>query len=411
MNIPFQARTVDLINLLVSKGSNFLLTALLFSIISGGMSSSSFGEFGYWWSIAIMIGGVLLGGCASALVRVVSIHSSFKHLIAPLKYVSIGFLFLSLLCLVLWLALSQYATQILMVAVVALFGLSVQLQATVLTLLRAAQLNRLNFIASSMSVLLIPLSYWALIGNTRTLPHTFLILACSFFAVFCLIGVISYKALGYLLAGDKVIVKGVKAFLADTTSFTAINIFSYVAVTVDFTIFRLLGSPQDFATMATGKIFFERFVLPLLMVFASAVSLQILRQPKTHILEKTKIEVRIGSPFLLALLTITTLTVLAYFIFIKIIRNDLMGIPIVWLICVSFGYIFFVINGVLLDLFVVKRPMRIVIAHVFGFMLFGGLLQWVLISNYGVPGWAFGWLILNIAITAFLARDCLHLSI
>ena len=165
MIIPLQARFVDLANLVVAKGSNFLLTVLLFSLLSHGMDSASFAEFGYWWSIAIMIGGVMLGGLSSALVRVAAVHGSLKHLVAPLWHAT-GTLLLFMTVLSLY-ALYHANSTILLFVAVALFGLMVQAQTVVLALLRAAEATRTNLLASIFIVLLVPLSLHLMLGTTH----------------------------------------------------------------------------------------------------------------------------------------------------------------------------------------------------------------------------------------------------
>ncbi len=218
-----------------------------------------------------MIGGVLLGGLSSALVRVAAAHGSLRHLFVPLRHAALALLVLAAAITLSMFALPQWATMGFLIGAVALFGLAVQTQTAILTLLRAAEATLTNAVASLSIVLLVPLALHLMLGADRTLTGMFLFLACAF-AIGTLLALICARyQLRTLFADTPKQAPGLTQFLANASSFTAVNVFSYAIVNIDFTLFRLIGSPQDFALMATGKIFFERFVLPALMVFAGAI--------------------------------------------------------------------------------------------------------------------------------------------
>lgn len=411
MGIPLEARLVDVINLIIAKGANFLLTASIFALASRNMDSHGFGEFGYWWSIAIMIGGVLLGGLSSALVRTAAVHGSLGHLAAPLRFVGFGLLLLVLAWWTLLLVMPTHTELILLLAAIAVFGLALQTQTAVLALLRAAEATRANIIASLLIVLLIPLVVYLLLDLSSNLVWVFYSLAFAFvIGTFASI-VSSRRQLRHLFVFSRTSGATVATFLANTFSFTAINFFAYVVVNVDFTLFRIIGTADEFAVMATGKVFFERFALPFLLVFAGAVSLRVLRQP--HSVGGPQAWIKVGAGYVVWVSAFGTVLMLAlaYWTFAIIIRGDSRSIPLPWVLCASFGYVLYAFNGILLDILVVRRKLAAVVAHMAVFILLGSVLQAIAIANFGLLGWALGWLLFNLLVTVILARDGLSVLV
>ena len=409
MSIPFKARLVDLTNLFIAKVSNFLLTVLLFALLSRGMDRHAFGEFGYWWGIAIMIGGLLLGGLSSALVRTAVAHGSLRHLLLPMRR-AWPVLFSVVLILMLGIvSLSNYTMPVLLYLALTLFGLAVQAQTVVLALLRAVEATLANAVASLLIMLLVPLSLHVMLGAERALHWVFLSLACVF-SIGTIAGLVSARGhFGHLLSSNPAFPVGRGEFLKNVSSFTAVNIFSYAIVNGDFTIFRVIGTPEDFALMATCKIFFERFVVPALMVFAGAISLLVLRYPQGGVGKTVQLEVKLSPQLLVAMVLVVALFAFAYWVFAHMIRGDETTIPLLWVASAATGYFLYAVNGILFDLLVTTRPLRIVVVHVAAFVVLGITLQSVAIRIFGVPGWALGWLLFNLIVVVTLAHGGLHL--
>jgi hypothetical protein len=409
MSIPFEARLIDLVNLLVAKGSNFLLTAILFALLSHGMDARAFGDFGYWWSIALMVGGVLLGGFTTAMVRIVVLHGAYTSLLRPL-ITAVAAVLLGLLSLGLY-ALVRPGSSGWLLLTVGVFGLVVQVQTALLTLLRVAEATRANMLASLFVVVLVPLAVYLLLGEERALPTVFLSLSCAF-----LVGTVAAAAgvreqLRRVLAPLMVARAGEQGNLSNATSFIAINIFSYAVVNVDFTLFRLVGSQEDFSAVAGAKIFFERFALPLLLVIAGAVSMRVLRHKRGPEGEAARLVIRFG-PLLFSATAATVLALVGtYWIFTNVIREAMATIPIFWALCVAIGYLLYAVNAVLFDLLVVRKPIAVVVRNVTLFMLAHAMLQAAAISGFGVPGWAVGWLLFNLLVMLLLARGGVELRV
>lgn len=411
MSIPFKARFVDLANLVIAKGSNFVVTALLFAVVARGMDTHAFAEFGYWWSIALMIGGVLLGGLSSALVRVAAVHGSLRHLAAPLRRTGLALLALTAGVALSLLAVPEWTPVMLFFGAVGAFGLAVQAQATLLALLRAVEASRANALASVLIVLLVPVALHLMLGSERALPWLFLVLACAYTSGTLVALAAVRRRLAHLYARASTPSPSIARFAAAASSFAAVNLFSYVITNVDFTLFRFVGASGEFALMGTAKVFFERFVVPALMVFAGAISLMVLRHPQAAGGRTVHLEARLSPGGIVAAIATVGLLTAAYWIFVRLIRGDVTSIPLPWIACAATGYVLFAINGVLFDVLVVRRSLVAVLTHVVAFLLLGSALQAIAISGFGVPGWALAWLAFNLIVLGVLSGEGLRLRL
>jgi len=408
MSIPFEARLVDLANLIVVKGANLVLTTVLFAIISLDMGSGAFADFGYWWSISIMVGGVLLGGLSSALIRTAAMHGSLHHLSKPLLRTAVGGLALAAAAAFVMVALPRQAAFIHLLLAAATFGVAVQAQAAVFALLRAVEATRTNVLASAIVVIVVPLCILALLGPSPSLTNVLWDLTIAFALGSAVALLAARKQLAHLFTPTSRDHRST-AFVANASSFTVVNIWAYAMVNVDFTIFRLIGTPGDFAMMATAKIFFERFILPALLVFGGAISIRILRHPEGAQSASAKLEARF-TPLHLAVSIILVLTLcLAYEFFVRVVRGDTSSVPWQWVAIAAVGYLLYTVNGILFDVLVLRRSLPGVLTYVISFLIFGSALQALAISTLGVPGWALGWLAFNAVVAFVLARQGLRL--
>jgi len=202
-----------------------------------------------------------------------------------------------------------------------------------------------------------------------------------------------------------------RGYLSSATSFVAINIFSYAVVNVDFTLFRLVGSQEDFSTMAGAKIFFERFALPVLLVIAGAVSMRVLRHKHEPGGGAARLILRFSPLFFCAMTAVVLVLVSTYWILSSLVWDAAATVPLLWVICAAIGYLLFAVNAVLFDLLVVRKSVAIVVRHVVLFMLAHAMLQATAISGLGVPGWAGGWLLFNLLVMLLLAREGIEIKV
>lgn len=407
MKIRIQAQFVDIVNLIVAKGANFFLTVILFALISRGMDEHTFGEFGYWWSMALMFGGMLIGGVSLALVRVVAVSGTLSHLLAPLFRPTM-ILLSSIIASFVLLGLiqpvgSNYA---MMFGALALFGIAVQGQTVVLSLLRAIEATRANSLATIVIVVLIPLSMLAMLDEApRNLTQLFGKLAVAFTLSTAVVLLITRREIGEIFFQSRSKALGLRDFYANASAFTVVNVFNYAMVNMDFTLFRQIGTEIDFATMATAKVFFERFALPALLVFAGAVSMQVFRHHDGVDGKATRLEVRLAPISLFGMLVVVVGMAVCYKFFAGNIRGNSETISFGWAICSAAGYLFFAANGILFDVLVFRRRPIFVMLHMAVFLAFGCAVQAVSISLFGVPGWAVGWLLFNLTVHVILLRE------
>ncbi len=410
MSIPAQARLLDLANLIVAKAANFALTALLFAMIGHGMEPLAFGEFSYWWSMALMIGGVSLGGLSSALVRVVVIHGSVLHLLKPFSHAVQGLMIGAITIALTATVWPDIAQPLMLVSVLTLFGLGVQVQTAALAVLRALEATRENMVASIMLVMFVPLAAYAFVGMQQTMTKVFGGLATAFAVGTLIVLFIARKQFRSLIAASVVSkISSASNFSKNVIAFTLINIFTYGVLNLDFTLFRRLGTHQEFAVMATAKVFFERFALPIMLVFSGAISLRVLRYPEN--VEGLPARLQFSITPLLIFCAIAAVSILSfgYKIFSSSFRGDVDGIGWINAGCASAGYLLFAINGILFDVLVVRRRVRVVILRMLAFLGLGGVLQTIAIYYFAIAGWAMSWLFFNIAVLVILARDGLLL--
>jgi hypothetical protein len=410
MAIPLKPRVVDVVNLLIAKGANFALTALIFAFISPGMSAREFGEFGYWWSIAVMIGGIALGGVQSALVRAAFLYGTLRHLIRPLGGALIMAMVISALVWALSGSVLNGMGGVAIVGAVALFGVLVQTQMAILGLLRAAEATRENVLASLAIVAVVPVSAWFLIGAARGLPAIFLALVVSFAAGSLCALLVAWRPLMTLIRPKAVPRSAAGGFAVAAASFSAVSVFSYLAVNVDFTFYRLMASTEEFAVVGTGKVFFERIVLPALLVFAGAVSLRVMRHPGgAEAIASPRLRIVLLWRHVALLLALIAGLSLSYLWFARVYRGDAQTLPIPAVLAASTAYVLYAMNAMLFDVLVLRQKfMNVSILLVAFLVLHAGLQYWA-VQGHGTAGWAAAWLLFNLVVTVVLARDSLEI--
>lgn len=404
--IKFQMKLLDIVNLIVAKGANFILTAIIFTLISRGFNEYEFAEFGYLWSIALMIGGMLLGGSTLAMVRVVAVCGSMGHL----TFILLKHLIILLIFGVLLLMLAKQShligvSHVLLVVQLTFFGIAVQSQGAVLSLLRATEATRTNLVVTIVMLILIPMYVMARIDRELDLISLFGELSIAFLLSTVLAIFIARDEMAKIFFQAENQEPSINFFYANAVAFTIINVFNYASLNLDFTLFRQIGTEADYALVATAKVFFERFALPALLVFAGAVSVHVLRQP--HSLERNtmRLQITFTPVFILIALIVVVVIAVGYKIFALYIRGDSQSISFGWAICSAAGYLFFATNGILFDMLVFRRSILLVALLVTILMLIVFTLQSVCISFFGIPGWSVGWLLFNLLVHKILFSE------
>jgi O-antigen/teichoic acid export membrane protein len=410
MSISLTFKISDIANLILARGSNFLVTLFIFGLISRELSAHDYAEFGYFWSLSLMIGGVSLGGLSSAVITSVLTHRSLGQLSRVLRFVfyiaiifSIGIIFLS--CM-----FPGYENILMLLLSLTLLGFSIQLQTTVLALLRAAELTSSNFYASLILPFLIPFFYFA-IKETRSLPIVFFTLSAAFLLSTIVVLILSYHSMKFLYCKKNVPanVNDFK-FIKNLKSFTFVNIFSYAITNIDFTIFKVLSSPLDFQTMAASKIFFDRFILPILFVIAGAISLHVIRKSATSDLIMAKLEVEVHRLIAPIVICATLFIAFLFWIYSNKFLHSANTVPLTMIVYLTLGYILYAFNGILFDVLVVQHSFKKVAIYVSFFVVLAIVLQATAIITFGLSGWCIAWFIFNLLATLALAPQTLKIN-
>jgi hypothetical protein len=405
MSLVDREHGIDVLNILVGKLSNSIVTASVFAFVSKNFGAGLFNSFGYWWSIGIMVGGVLLGGVGSATVRAVSVSRSLTPIFGFARHILVLNLFIAALLVATFLLFfpNEMARLRFSLAILG-FGLSVLIQNVIFGLLRAIKDSRNNLVSSIFVIFQIPFTAWMLSGSHPSLTELFFSLAVAFFISAIVSILIAWRSVCLVVSANNPRVCSQRGFILDVISFTAINLFSYVAVNVDFTLIKVLSTAAEFSMLANGKIYFERFVLPVLMVIAGAISLRILRYDKRLPDGDGPLEFKniyyCASIFFAVVVFVT----IGYWIFNITIGSVDSRINLHWVAAASVGYILFAVNAVLFDLLAVHSTTRAVFIHAIVFMAVGAIIQLGMFHFFRMPGWATGWMVFNVIITARLIK-------
>lgn len=396
---------IDLANILISRGGSFLLTLSIFFIIGRGMPPKEFAEFGYWWSISLMIGGLLLGGQSLAISRSFVLHGSLQHLVRPF----VKFLIVLLSAATLTLLLSTYVFEIdvervFFWGVLFAFGFILQIQVTLFAIFRVAEMFQVNFWATVLNLVLIlvAVAIFAEMGRLEGIINVYKSLVISF--------IVGLFGMFYIGRGEikKVFKKGesrnqsLVGFFSGSLVFMVINAFNYVVVNADFTISRNFMNSNDFFVAATAKIYFERFVLPLLLVVAGVFSMRVLRERDIDNLYRYKYKNYLSykkiAIFVFGILFICG----GYIVFVELFRRDAVALNVTMVFCLAVGYMLMAINGVMLDAFAMKYNFGTVFVATFSMVFLYCVIQILAINMHGLLGWSVGCLLFNMFVHATL---------
>lgn len=398
----------DLVNTVIVKGCNFLLVFLIFLIARTGLDSNIFIDFGFYWSVSLLIGGILLGGASSAFVRFIGVSGSFKSFFNEVSVrLSLMLLFISVLLSLLvsrGSVLSGYSLYFQLFA----FGLIMQMQMAVITLMRALNSMLEVTVTSSIMLVVSPLFFFIMFDEVKgDLSDIFSTLVTSFiFSFFLIIGV-CYKQINKLYQADHekhIQSLTVSQFLAAYYSFTAINIFSYSFTTMDFYILREIKIEGLLEIAGTAKIYFDRFVTPTLSVFAATMSIGILRTKSKYVVGNRDIEIDI-KPSLFSMTKFIALGLVCaagYFLFVSLGNGVSTPLNIGAALVITSGYIIYVINSVLFDVMVLKHNARFLIISVTIFLICAFPINYFSIRLFGLAGWVFYWPLMNLVVLLFL---------
>lgn len=409
MSIPLRARLIDVVNLVVSKGANFAVTVVVFGFVAHQMDAATFAGFGYWWSIALLFGGGALGGLSSATIRAVARFGTLRQERRMAHWAAIGVLALTLAASCLVFAVTRRFDAALLAASVCLFGVAVQIQTAIAGLLRAVEASWSNLITSVVMLVTVPLVLLAAMTMSHDPSVLFAALAGGF-----LVSAIATAFVGRHALSPLILAKGVTVprgeFLSTTLAFSFATIFSYGLTNLDYTILKVLVSNDAFTLVSQSKVFFDRFALPVMLITAGAVSLNVLRYSGDARQAEPRLQIRrLGFASGVTALVWVCLVV-GYYAYSAVLSKGPEPLPVVQVACIAFGYVVYAANSVLIDLLIIKRRVVVVGINLALLFVMAAIVEGVLIWLAGVSGWVIGWPFVNVVAFVVLARVGLDVS-
>jgi hypothetical protein len=407
MNIPLRARLIDIANLVVSKGANFAATVAVFGLVAHHVTPATFAQFGYWWSVALLFGGGLLGGLSSATIRAVARFGSLRQERRLLPWAVGGAAVIALAAMGVVFGLTGRPEAAFLTAGVCAFGVVVQLQSATSGLLRAVEASAANVFASIAMFVVIPSTVMAALLVRGDLPILFLALSLGFVLATAATVVIGRHTLAPLVTRDGTPAPPSEFFWA-TMAFSLANVFSYGLTNLDFTLLKILVSADAFTLVGQSKVFFDRFALPIMLIAAGAVSLNVLRHSGERQGAEPRLQINRSGYALAVAGGVWLALIVGYYAFALVVSRGSAPLPFVQVACIAFGYVVYAANSVLIDLLIIKRRVAVVGAYLLSLFVTAIAVEGALIWAAGVAGWVIGWPIMNLMAFALLARIGLH---
>lgn len=243
-NSIFDIDKFDLVNLFVTRGANFALIAALFALVSQYSEPSLYIDFGYYWGISLLIGGSVYGGVASTLVRLASMDGGLHFIMEHNAVRLVLFLTGLSIFIVLSLFVSGFKYNSLLPFVLFTLGASLQVQLAIMSLLRSLKDSKNVVIGSLGMLLLIPSVFIILQASDDSIVLIFAKLTVAYSVGLVFTVLIAIRRLRELknLSNERVEIP-LKGLRESYFSFTALNIYAYFFVMIDFHLLREMLPP------------------------------------------------------------------------------------------------------------------------------------------------------------------------
>lgn len=417
-------KLADILNVFISRSANVVTVLAVLWLVSTGLPRSQYVEFGFWWGMGIMVGGLLLGGLSSALTRTVMTRGSLPDAIAhPWRSLRgrsarvVAVVIVATAVALGWVATRRAsapsaAANLLLAC---FLGILFQLNGALASIVRALEIRRQLVWMCAWQMLLVPsglvIALLAVRGSATSITalagigggYVFAFIASLTSIRRCLVNFGRTTGLREVFIAAR----------RDVVVFTLVNFFAYALLNGDFALVRYIGDSQTVETVGGTKIFFERCVLPVWLIMASAASLQVLRSTRPAGSHTLRLSLSTGSSARLALFA--TLAALgstgAYVVYSRWIIAGRGAADSVLVLLAALGYVFNGFVATLLDLFVLRTPVRAVIVFFAVALALLGAQQSLLIRFFGIPGWSVGWLFANGLLATALIYLCSRLSV
>tara|TARA_B100000575_G_scaffold294067_1_gene307834 strand:+ start:9238 stop:10491 length:1254 start_codon:yes stop_codon:yes gene_type:complete len=390
----FKVDKVDFLNLVSFKAFNFLIVLILFTSVRNNFGDQDFIDFGYYWNISLMLAGIIFGGISATILRILNVSGGVRSLVDSkiLKVfiamnVLIGVAILSIFFL-------KPSLEKIYLFLLFAFGLFFQIQTLLITIMRIKKYSLKMHASSIISVIFVLGCFYYLLNIDNDTNQLFLNLVISYMCSLIIIIIFLRGSLYDLYSSSDENSLNLVDFKNSYITYTAINTFSYVYLTIDFYLLRELLSEDQLMVAGSTKIYFDRFIIPFLTIISGLFSLNVYRIKSKSIVGNEKIDINFSfrkEYLLLVPLFIVLIAAVYLFIYAKDPLMSFFQITII-----SLSYICFNINGVLLDgVALVRRP-RILILAVSTMLVLSYLIFYYLIKSLGINGWIAAMCIMNI---------------
>ena len=389
----FKIDKTDFFNLISFKLLNFIVVISIFFYVRNNFNNQDFVDFGYYWNISLMLAGVLFGGLSATIIRILNVKGGIKSLVdTNILKLLILFNIIIAFSVVLIAFISSDFKKIYLFLLFS-FGLFFQIQTLLITVMRVKKYSLKMNVSAIISVIVVLSCFYILTNLEDSTEKLFFNLVISYLiSLICII--IFLKRTLIELYDDNEKNLDFKEYKDSYITYTAINIFTYVYLTIDFYLLRELLPEEEMILAGSTKIYFDRFIIPFLTIISGVFSLNVYRTKSNSIVgnEEININFSVNRKYFTLIPLIVFISCFAYFY----IYNEDQSINFVQILVLTICYIIFNINGVLLDGVAIKQKPLILICIVIFFLLGSYITYFILIGAFNFNGWIIGMGCLNI---------------
>lgn len=392
-NTVFKIDKIDFFNLISFKLVNFVIVAAIFFYVRNNFSNQDFIDFGYFWNISLMLAGIFFGGLSATITRILNIQGGIKSLVESniLKLFIIFNIFIALSIILIAFTLPDFGK--IYFFLLFTFGLFFQIQTLLITVMRVKKYSVKMNVSAIISLIVVLSCFYFLTNVEDSTEKLFFNLVISYLlSLVCIIFFLKSTLINLYDRNEKTL--DFKEYKDSYVAYTAINIFTYAYLTIDFYLLREMLSEEQMILAGSTKIYFDRFIIPFLTIISGVFSLNVYRTKSNSIVgnEDIKINFEVNKKYLALIPLIIFITCFVYFY----VYSTNQSINFLQVFILSFCYIIFNINGVLLDGVAIKQKPLILTCIVIFFLLASYIAYFILIKAFEFNGWIIGMTFLNI---------------
>jgi hypothetical protein len=394
---------VDLFNLALGKGSNLILTTVLLFYASRTLSNAAFIEFVMWWSIAMMIGGVVLGGIGTAAIRSAAVDNRLipVAVVGVLQRYGVVIGFVGVIVLALLTSLGFHK-----VVLAAILGMVLQSYNSTVVVARSIKEYVQSLVTSGICLAVAitgHIAAWLLGLSGQALQFGIMIAA---FACAALYGAATLLPLLKVRRQPSMPVQmSTVDFWKVAIAFSIGNALVASLMNIDYGLMKRIGLEGPIASEAGAKVYFERFVLPFWLLIANTAALEILRSPQTiDDMRSTRFTIGLSRIRLFLFLVQFVVAVAGYYVYRIAFNITVPSPPLATLVIIALAYVGYAIIGLVLDIYLLTTPPREAIVQSAVVIGCYALVSWFALTHFGGAGWAVAWFGVNALLVWFTSR-------